>query len=183
MHQPLRFDTGHIEYHESMSSPQGFAQLVQPPPPLSDNQFRLEPLGPIHNERDHVAWMTSIDHIHGTPGFAAGDWKGDKWPYEMSLDDNLVDLVRHFDEFQTGAAFAYSVLDPNDQVIGCVYIEPDPSGHSESMCRSWVRVSHAALDEVLHQAIVGWLASTHWPLSTTRFPGRPSTVPEGTTSA
>ena len=25
--------------------------------------FRLEPLGPEHNERDHEAWMSSIYHI------------------------------------------------------------------------------------------------------------------------
>ncbi len=24
--------------------------------------FHLEPLGPVHNERDHEAWMSSIEH-------------------------------------------------------------------------------------------------------------------------
>ena len=31
--------------------------------------FRMEPLGPEHNERDHDAWMSSIDHIWKTPDF------------------------------------------------------------------------------------------------------------------
>ena len=34
--------------------------------------FRLEPLEPEHNERDHDAWMSSIDHIRATPGFGQG---------------------------------------------------------------------------------------------------------------
>ena len=57
---------------------------------LSTDRFRLEPLGPEHNERDHEAWMSSIDHIRATPGFPDG-----KWPTEMSAEQNLADLVRH----------------------------------------------------------------------------------------
>jgi hypothetical protein len=39
--------------------------------------FRLEPLGPQHNESDHEAWMSSIEHIHATPGFSrARDHRG-----------------------------------------------------------------------------------------------------------
>jgi hypothetical protein len=37
------------------------------PPPLTTDQFRLEPLGPQHNEVDHAAWTTSIEHIRATP--------------------------------------------------------------------------------------------------------------------
>jgi len=36
--------------------------------------FRMEPLGPQHNERDHDAWMSSIDHIRQTPDFPDGSW-------------------------------------------------------------------------------------------------------------
>jgi hypothetical protein len=46
------------------------------PPPLTTDQFRLEPLGPQHNEADHAAWTTSIEHIRATPGFADTDWPG-----------------------------------------------------------------------------------------------------------
>ena len=42
--------------------------------------FRLEPLGPEHNDRDYEAWMSSIDHIHATPGMEHRDW-----PTPMSL--------------------------------------------------------------------------------------------------
>jgi len=56
--------------------------------------FRLEPLGPEHNERDHRAWMSSIEHIRSSPGFA-----GRRWPHEMTLDENAGDLVAHAEDF------------------------------------------------------------------------------------
>ena len=73
----------------------------------TDLPFRLEPLGPEHNERDRAAWTSSIDHIRSTPGLDA--WAAN-WPVPMSLDDNLADLVRHRAESETREAFAYSVL-------------------------------------------------------------------------
>jgi hypothetical protein len=44
------------------------------PDGLMAGEFRLEPLGPQHNEADYAAWTTSIDHIRGTPGFPDGRW-------------------------------------------------------------------------------------------------------------
>src|SRR5690606_32052636 len=55
--------------------------------------FHLEPLGPVHNERDHEAWMSSIDHIRSTPGM---DWK--KWPTPMTREQNLADMEMHAGE-------------------------------------------------------------------------------------
>ena len=46
--------------------PEGFT----PPDGLMGEVFVLEPLGPEHNEADHAAWMSSIEHIHTSPGFA-----------------------------------------------------------------------------------------------------------------
>ena len=34
--------------------------------------FRLEPLGPEHNERDYAAWTSSVDHIHASPASKPG---------------------------------------------------------------------------------------------------------------
>ena len=82
--------------------------------------FRLEPLGPEHNERDHEAWMSSIDHIRSTPGFPD---EGDGWPTPMPLERNHEDLVRHANDFAARRGFTYTVLDGED-VIGCVYIYP-----------------------------------------------------------
>ena len=44
------------------------------PPGLAGPGFRLEPLGPQHNDADHGAWMSSIEHIRATPGFSTGRW-------------------------------------------------------------------------------------------------------------
>lgn len=123
---------------------------------LATDRFRLEPLGPDHNERDHEAWMSSIAHIRATPGFPDG-----KWPTEMSLDQNLADLVRHAGDFATRTGFTYSVLD-GDEVIGCVYLYPTDDGEHDVVAQSWVRASRAELDVVLWETVSSWLAGA-WP--------------------
>ena len=62
------------------------------------SEFHLEPLGEQHNERDHAAWMSSIDHIRSTPGFSKQEEPD--WPVAMSLEANLEDLVRHAKDFE-----------------------------------------------------------------------------------
>src|SRR3954453_2841044 len=93
-----------------------------PPTSLSTDQFRLEPLGPQHNQADHAAWMSSIEHIRSTPGYRDGRWP----PRDgMTLEENLSDLRRHADDFARGAGFTFTVLDDGDNdVIGCVYLYP-----------------------------------------------------------
>lgn len=142
------------------------------PAPPSDERLVLAPLAPEHNERDHAAWMSSIDHIRATPGFADGDWGSDSWPYAMPLEQNLGDLEMHWREFERGEAYAYTVLDPvTDDVIGCVYVDPDHSGTADVMVRSWVRASHAGLDDRLAATVDRWLR-TSWPVDSVRWPGR-----------
>jgi RimJ/RimL family protein N-acetyltransferase len=132
----------------------------------------LEPLGPEHNERDHDAWSSSIDHIRATAGFIER-----RWPQPMSLDQNLADLERHRVEFDERSAFAYTVLDPQtDEVIGCVYIDPDPQRPGGVVVRSWVRVTHAALDDSLRNAVVDWLEHD-WPFISVAVPGLDSHDP------
>jgi hypothetical protein len=149
-----------------------FGRVVDPPEALVTTWFRLEMLAPAHNERDHEAWMSSVEHIHATAGFAPRDWGGDEWPTPMTLDQNLADLENHRHEFVAGEAFTYSVLD-GDDVIGCVYIDPDDSGAAEAMVRSWVRASRAERDMDLAVEIDQWLRET-WPLRSRRWPGRPT---------
>jgi RimJ/RimL family protein N-acetyltransferase len=136
--------------------PDGF----DPPGGLATPQFRLEPLGPQHNEADYAAWTSSMQHIRDTPGFA-----GRSWPREMTLDENRDDLRRHQRDFQARTGFTYTVLDPeDDDVIGCVYIyplrsDPEPGG---AHVDSWVRADRAELDAPLHRAVSDWLARD-WP--------------------
>ncbi len=126
--------------------------------------FRLEPLGPEHNERDHVAWMSSIDHIRASPGLDA--WAG-KWPQPMSLEENQEDLVRHRQEFEAREAFAYSILD-GDEVIGCLYINPIVGRSREAAVVSWVRESRAHMDRTVRDSVLTWLHA-EWPFERVEY--------------
>ena len=143
------------------------------PDGLTAGECRLVPLGPQHNESDYAAWTGSIDHIRATPGFA-----GRNWPHEMSLDDNLRDLERHAQDFAGRRGFTYTVLSTGTgDVIGCVYIYPprsqDAARHRErhATVTSWVRADHAALDPVLHDAVLAWL-ERDWPFDSIEYAPR-----------
>ncbi len=135
--------------------PAGF----EPPRSLITDQFVLEPLGPQHNQADHRAWTSSIEHIRATPGYPDGSWP----PVEgMSLEANLADLTRHAADFTSGKGFTFTVLDPADaEVIGCVYLYP-PEGEGDVIVLSWVRADRSDLDEPLAAAVAAWLADA-WP--------------------
>jgi hypothetical protein len=145
------------------------------PDGLKAAEFRLTPLGPQHNEADYAAWTASMDHIRATPGFVNGNW-----PHEMALSDNLRDLERHARDFAERGGFTYTVLSTGtEDVIGCVYIYPvsghEPCGSAESLrhasVRSWVRADHAALDPVLHDAVLAWL-ERDWPFDAIEYAHR-----------
>lgn len=139
--------------------PAGF----EPPRPPETDAFRLEPLGVEHNEADHRAWMSSIDHIRSTPGF-----EGRRWPVEMSLEENADDLQAHREDFLAGRGFTYTVLAPDDDVIGCVYIYPSDDGSSEAHVRSWVRADRTELDLPVRKTVAAWLRDD-WPFEEVRY--------------
>jgi hypothetical protein len=129
----------------------------QPPAGLVADQFMLEPLGPEHNDDDHDAWSSSIEHIRATPGFQG------RWPHEMTLEENRADLERHARDFAARSGFTYTVLDPSDRgVIGCVYIYPDKQGEHDAAVTSWVRATRAGSDAPLRELVSRWLAEA-WP--------------------
>ena len=127
--------------------------------------FYLEPLGPVHNERDHQAWMSSIDHIRATPGMT---WR--KWPTPMTLDENLADMEMHAREFEERVGFTYSILDGED-VIGCVYIYPSDKPGVDAHVRSWVRESRAEMDPVVWRSLSRWLVE-EWPFQIVEYASR-----------
>ncbi len=142
---------------------------------LTAQEFRLEPLGPQHNDADYAAWTSSMSHIQATPGFA-----GSGWPHEMTLDENRGDLERHAQDFADRRGFTYTVLSPGDgDVIGCVYIYPprrkdqDEAGHADhdAAVSSWVREDRAELDPVLHSAVSAWLDQA-WPFRSVKYAPR-----------
>jgi hypothetical protein len=137
------------------------------PTELRSARFRLEPLGPQHNARDHQAWMSSIAHLQTTQGFEGRGWPPDEG---FSAEQNLGDLEEHADEFERRVAFAYTVLDPaSDDVIGCVYIDPGDRDGSASV-RSWVRADVADLDAPLRKAVREWLTES-WPFDDIDYAG------------
>jgi hypothetical protein len=159
---------------DSAFVPAGFTvprELAVPP-------FRLEPLGPEHNEADYAAWMSSIEQISSTPG-----WIGRDWPDPaMTLDDNLSDLVGHARDFENRQGFTYTVTeDGTGETIGCVYIYPagaTKTGAGEQgapttgvKVTSWVRADHAHLDIPLYQAVHAWLVAD-WPFETFSYQAR-----------
>ena len=136
--------------------PAGF----HPPPGLAAGEFRLEPLGPQHNDRDFAAWTSSMDHIHRSPGYADR-----RWPHTMSLAENLADLERHAREFVERSGFTYTVLDETDDVVGCLYIYPCDDGVHDAFVLSWVRESQAPKDGDVRRAVAEWLTSDAWPFT------------------
>ena len=147
------------------------AEFVPPdfeiPLGLETSEFVLEPLGPKHNEHDYDAWTSSMEHIAETPGFPDGSW-----PREMTRDENRADLQRHADDFRSRKGFTYTVLDPGGRdVIGCVYIYPLPDSANAASVLSWVRKSHAHLDNSLWRAVTEWLESD-WPFATVEYARR-----------
>jgi hypothetical protein len=134
--------------------PAGF----DPPVQLTIGAFRLEPLGPEHNDRDYAAWTSSTEYIRSQPSLA--DWS---WPHEMSLAENLGDLEHHARDFAARKGFTYTVLDADDDVVGCVYVYPADDGVHDALVRSWLRQSVEADEAAFRQAVTGWLTSDAWP--------------------
>jgi hypothetical protein len=134
---------------------------------LTTEHFRLEPLGPQHNDSDYEAWSSSVPHIHATPG-----WETSSWPDGRSIDDNLGDLQGHAADFENRAGFTYTVLDPGTgDVIGCVYIYPDKSEERDALVSSWVGASRPELDVELWRAVTDWLAA-EWPFERVAYAER-----------
>ena len=136
------------------------------PTALDGPGFRLLPLMPEHNARDYAAWTSSADHIHATPGF-----EGRPWPTEMTPDENLGDLQRHADDFAGRQGFTYTVIEGDEEVIGCVYIYPAEDPAFDANVRSWVRADRADLDAVLYRSVSDWLAD-RWPFATVDYAPR-----------
>ena len=138
-----------------MFVPEGF----EPPVGLVGDGFRLEPLGPEHNDRDFAAWSSSVEHIRSSPGFGPDA----SWPRPMSLQENRADLERHARDFTECRGFTYTVLDHSGDVIGCVYVYPAEDGSHDADVRSWVTERRSELDGALRRAVADWLESGAWP--------------------
>ena len=144
------------------------------PAGLTCDGLRLELLGPQHNEADHAAWTSSVEHIRATPGWARRDWP----TAPMSLAENLADLVSHQDRSARRVDFAYTVIEEaSGEIVGCVYIKPARDAQFPVEALSWVRADRAELDRPLTEAVGRWLR-TAWPFDAVgyRLGDRPMTI-------
>jgi len=158
-----------MAYARRMSSDAFVPADFEVPLELVSDTFRLEPLGPQHNEPDFAAWTSSAEHINQTPG-----WVGHDWPdLSMTLQDNMGDLVRHARDFEERRGFTYTVQEPGTgETIGCVYIYPvKAGGEGDAQVKSWVRADRAELDPVLYRTVSDWLARD-WPFTAPQYDAR-----------
>jgi len=112
----------------------------------------LRPLRASDVERDYDAVMESAEQLRL--------WSQSDWPApEFTLEENLVDLVRHEREHLEGVAFTYTVLDPaGARCLGCVYVTPPvpelarllPGAGHAAHVGFWVRTSELAGDLEAH---------------------------------
>jgi RimJ/RimL family protein N-acetyltransferase len=136
----------------------------EPPLRLVAEGLELEPLGPQHNDADHAAWSSSIEHIRATPGYPDGTW-----PRPMTPEENRRDLERHAADFAARRGFTYTVLE-DGRIVGCVYIYPLRDGSADVQVKSWMTADRAELDGTLRTAVRAWLRDA-WPFERVDYAG------------
>lgn len=143
-----------------------FDTAFVPPWCLVTERMRLEPLRPALVQLDYDAFMSSIDHLRDS-------LRWENWPSaDYELEQNRVDLQRHWDEFGAAEAYAYTVLTPDrSRCIGCVYINPFADLERRARVAYWVTEDQleSRLDEHLLIELVAWF-EREWPLDTVQFP-------------
>ena len=139
--------------------------------------FTFRPLAPDYTALDFEALMVSKTMLR--------QWLNGTWPDdEFTLERNRADLQRHYDEFQNGDAYAYTVLNPAEsRVEGALYIDPlARSLHwfkvpeevccqisdDESLVGFWIRSDRLADESLLFHDILRWLAQD-WQLPHVTF--------------
>ena len=137
---------------------------------LETNRLRLRMLKISDVIKDYDAVMSSVEHLLKTKPFGPNQ----KWPKELTLEQNLIDLGWHQKEFQRRSSFAYTVLNLNEtKCLGCIYIEPSSKLEYQAKIHMWVRQSEVSsgLDEHLFNAVKKWM-SEKWPFNSVAYPGR-----------
>lgn len=145
---------------------------------LRSDTFRLIPLTPAHVEIDYAAVMESKERLR------LGSLSS--WPREgFTLEENLHDLERHFDDHIHRRAFTYTILDPTGETcLGCLYIHPlrdhvgpstagelpEPIEADEAAVAFWIRSSleDTPVEKNVLLELIGWLRSA-WSFSRVLF--------------
>ena len=138
------------------------------PDTLQNEHFRIRMLSVNDVVKDYDAVMSSIKHLKAM-------YPTSNWPSEdLTFEQDLIDLGWHQKEFQRRSSFAYTVvsLDEN-QVLGCLYINPTTKGDYDASITMWVRASEVdnGLDSTLFDSVKKWI-SEDWPFQKVAYPGR-----------
>ncbi len=136
---------------------------------IKEDKFTLRKLTPKDVEKDYKAVMSSKESLRKI--FSAND----SWPKDtMTIEENLIDLKWHEEEFNNRSSFSYTLLNPDEsECIGCVYIFPWPSKQYDSSVFYWVIDSYKkkGFEKELDAYLRSWL-DKDWPFNLTAFPGR-----------
>lgn len=140
------------------------------PKKLETNRIRLSMLKVADVVKDYDAVMSSVEHLQATKPFGPNQ----KWPINLTFEQNLIDLGWHQKEFQKRSSFAFTVMNLDEsKCLGCIYIEPSPNANYETMIILWVRQSELenGLDAHLFESVKKWIAEK-WPFKAVAYPGR-----------
>jgi len=134
---------------------------------LIHDHFILQMLEPSINELDYQTVMSSRENLRSI--FA----EHDEWPADnMTLADNLNDLITHEKEFMARAAFAYTVLNTDKtKCIGCIYIEPSNRDNTDTEVYYWLSNEMQHLFNEFEETLKSWLKEK-WPFNNIAYPGR-----------
>lgn len=154
------------------------------PESLEHQKFYFEVLHPKHVELDYQALMKSQDFLRR---WSISDWPED----DFKVEDNLLDLEWHFEEFQEKTAFTYTILNQDkSQCLGCIYIRPIASLKSLSQkeldklvpfhffVSYWVitEIRNTHLEAQIFTMLLHWLLTT-WQFGSVLFVSN-SLIPE-----
>lgn len=145
-------------------------KAFEPPKELQLGVFQLEALGPQHNERDYEAWYSSREQLKGVFGPRNG------WPGEvLSLEQNLEDLKRDYQEFVDKMTFRYAILNlDKTSYDGCLYIRPTSAAGYDCRVDLWLKNSKRDLEMLFLPLLREWFAKD-WHFTNVAYPGRTMT--------
>ena len=139
--------------------------------------FTFRPLAPDYTALGFEALMVSKPMLR--------QWLNSAWPDDdFTLERNRADLQRHYDEFQNGEAYAYTVLNPAEsRVEDAFYIDPLVQSlrwfnvpeevcceisDDEAHVAFWIRSNRLADESLLFHDIMRWL-DNDWLFPHTSF--------------
>ena len=140
----------------------------QVPIRLEADGFHLRMLTVNDLVKDYDAVMSSSTRLKSSMN------PGSKWPDDLTLEEDLIDLGWHQCEFRSRRSFCYTMMSPDEAIcLGCCYIYPSEKAGYDAKAFWWVRTSALAerFDERLGTTFRSWLRDS-WPFKRVAFPGR-----------